>query len=174
VASVVIFFGAFISMENERQRRAIDGLCEQIVLWAMQDLRINRERLAREVQAPFPLDWLNNIAAKVCGYDLKMQILESFDGPKALVCISGDDANKVVFTPLSPTDLHNIRGKKSNRLVPHALNNPILSLSRDVRAHEISALNAGILFDLELPVAWKGLTGQGLESVGGLWMFEYS
>jgi len=43
VAVAVIFFGALISAGNERQRKAIDGVREQIVLWAMQDLRIKRE-----------------------------------------------------------------------------------------------------------------------------------
>lgn len=55
VGAAVIFFGALISIGNERQRRAIDALREQTVLWAMQDLRIKRERLAREVRIDDPL-----------------------------------------------------------------------------------------------------------------------
>lgn len=45
VASAVIFFGALISMGNERQRRAIDGLREQVVLWAVKDLQTQREEI---------------------------------------------------------------------------------------------------------------------------------
>ena len=56
VGVAVIIFGALISLGNERQRKAIDGLREQVVLWAMQDLRIKRESLARDVMALAP-EW---------------------------------------------------------------------------------------------------------------------
>lgn len=59
VGVAVIFCGALISMGNERQRRAIDDLREQVVRWAIQDLRIKHERLARDVRIDDPLDWLN-------------------------------------------------------------------------------------------------------------------
>ena len=55
VAVAVIFFGALSSAGNERQRKAIDALREQVVFWAMQDLRIKRERLARDVRVDDPL-----------------------------------------------------------------------------------------------------------------------
>ena len=174
VGVAVIFFGALISLGNERQRKAIDGLREQVVLWAMQDLRIKRERLARDVHVDDPLGWLNKVAAKVCGYDLNMQIVEAFDKPQSLVCASGDGSSKIVFTPLSPVDLRNIKNGKLNRLAQFAGRNPLLSLPRDVNIHEISVLNGGILFDLEIPLAWKELTGQRLESINRIWMFEYS
>ena len=55
VGVAVIIFGALISMGNERQRKAIDSLREQVVLWAMQDLRIKREGLARDVHVEIRL-----------------------------------------------------------------------------------------------------------------------
>ncbi len=55
VGVAVIFFGALISAGNERQRKAIDGLREQVVLWAIQDLRIKRENLACDVHVDDPL-----------------------------------------------------------------------------------------------------------------------
>lgn len=174
VASAVIFFGALISMGNERQRKAIDGLREQVVLWAVQDLKIKREHLAHTVQVPDSLDWLNKTASKVCGYDLKLQVLEMFEEPQSLVCTSGDGSVRVAFSQLSPTDLHRISSRKHNRLAQFAGRNPLLSLPRDVKTHEISVLNGGILFDLEIPLAWKGLTGQSLETANRLWMYQYS
>ena len=174
VGAAVIFFGALISMGNERQRKAIDELRDQIVLWALQDLRIKRERLARDVQVPNPLGWLNNIASKVCGYDLNIQIVEAFDKPQSLLCTSGDGSSKIVFTPFSPADIRNMKSNKHNRLAQFAGHNPLTSLPRGVKIHEISVLNGGILFDLEILLAWKGLTGQRLESINRLWMFEYS
>ncbi len=174
VASAVIFFGALISMGNERQRRAIDGLREQIVLWAMQDLKIKREHLARTVQVSDPLGWLNKTASKVCGYDLKLQVLETFDEPQSLICTTSPGDIKVVFSPLSPADLHRIRNGKHNRLSQIASHNPLLFLSRHVKVHEVSVLNGDYLFDLELLVVWKELTDQSLESSNRLWIYEYS
>ncbi len=164
VVSAVIFFGALISMGNERQRKAIDNLREQVVLWAVQDLRIKRERLARAVQVPDPLSWLNKTASKVCGYNLQLQVLEMFEVPQSLICASGDGSVKVIFSPLSPADLRRIKSSKQNRLSQFAGHHPLLFLPKGVNVHEVSALNGGHLFDLELTLAWKALTGQSLET----------
>ncbi len=174
VASAVIFFGALISVGNERQRKAIDGLREQVVLWAVQDLKIKREHLERTVQVPDPLGWLNKTASKVCGYDLKLQVLEMFEEPQSLVCTSGDGSIRVVFSPLSPADLRRIKDGKQNRLSQFARHHPLLLLPRNVDVHELSVLNGGHLFDLELSLAWKALTGCDLEMAARLWMYEYS
>lgn len=174
VVAAVIFFGALISMGNERQRKAIDGLREQAILWAVQDLKIKREHLARTVQVPDPLDWLNKTASKVCGYDLKLQVIEMFEEPQSLICTSGDVSVKVVFSPLSPTDLRRIKSGKQNRLSQFAGHNPLLFLPKGVDVYELSVLNGGHLFDLELTLAWKALTGQYLELSNRLWMYEFS
>lgn len=171
VASAVIFFGALISMGNERQRKAIDGLREQVVLWAVQDLKIKREHLAQTVQVPDPLGWLNQTTSQVCGYDLKLQILEMFDEPRSLICTTGDGGIKVVFSPFSPTDIRRIKSEKRNRLSQFAGQNPLSNLSKGVSVHELSVLNAGHLFDLELSLAWKALTGQEIGLVNSLWMY---
>jgi hypothetical protein len=172
VASAVIFFGALISMGNERQKKAIDGLREQVVLWAMQDLKVKREDLSRTVRVPDPLGWLNKIASKVCGYDLKLQVQEIFEEPQSLMCISGDGSIRVIFSPLSPIDIHRIKNGKQNRLPQFGRHHPLLFLPKNVDVHEISVLNGGYFFDLELSIAWKELTGQNLESLNRLWMYE--
>jgi len=174
VASAVIFFGALISMGNERQRKAIDGLREQVVLWAVQDLKIKSEHLARTVQVPDPLGWLNKTASKICGYDLKLQVLEMFEEPQSLICTSGDGSVRVVFSPLSPADIRRIKSSKQNRLSQFASHNPLLLLPKGVNVHELSVLNGGHLFDLELTLVWKALTGQNLELSNRLWVYEYS
>jgi len=38
----------------------------------------------------------------------------------------------------------------------------------------ISVPNGGILFDLELPLAWNGLTGQGVEQMERIRMYALS
>jgi hypothetical protein len=174
VASAVIFFGALISMGNERQRRAIDDLREQVTLWAMQDLKIKREHLAQTVQVPDPLGWLNKTASKVCGYDLKLQVLEMFEEPQSLICAAGDGSIRIVFSPLSPTDIRRIKSGKQSRLSQFARHHPLFVLPKRVNVHELSILNEGHLFDLEFPLAWKALTHQNLERSNQLWMYEYS
>lgn len=174
VAAAVIFFGALISVGNERQRQAIDGLREQVVLWAVQDLKIKREHLSRAVQVPDPVGWLNKAASKVYGCDLKLQVLEVFDEPQALLCSAGDGGARVIFSPLSPADLRRIKNGKQNRLSQFAGNQPLLFLPKNVAFHELSILNEGHLFDLELDLVWRALTGRSLELANRLWMYEIS
>lgn len=174
VTSAVIFFGALISMGNERQRKAIDGLREQVVLWAVQDLKIKREHLAQTVQVPDSLGWLNKFASKVSGYDMKLQVLEIFEEPQALVCSSGDGNVRVIFSPLSPADLRRIKSGKQNRLSQFAEHHPLLLLPKKVDVHEISVLNGGHLFDLELAIVWKDVTQHSLETSNQLWIYEWS
>ena len=162
VVIAVIIFGALISMGNERQRRAIDGLREQVVLWAIQDLRIKREKLASEVQINNPLTWLNKVTTNSLGCNMQLQTVEFFESPAALVCAAVETSGKLVFSPLSPKDLRRMKKERKNRLVRFTQDNPLISLPRDTEAYEISALNSGLLFDLELPLAWKSLTGQDI------------
>ncbi len=174
VASAVIFFGALISMGNERQRKEIDRLREQVVLWAVQDLKIKREQLAQTVQVPNPLDWLNKSASRICGYELNLQILEVIEDPQSLVCIPGGSSALVVFSPLSPNDLRRVKNYRKNRLSQLPRQNPLLHLPKNVTVHEMSVLNQGYLFDLELRLAWETLTGQNIEHFNSIWIYEYS
>lgn len=171
VGVAVIFFGALISMGNERQRKAIDDLRDQTVLWAMQDLRIKRERLARDVQVPDPLAWLNRTVAKVSGLDLNLQIVDSVYEPRALLFKSGNQDTQVLLSPCSPKGIHRIKRERRNRLSQLGNNNPLLYLPRSTSVYEISVLNAGILFDLELQLAWKELTGQSVDQLEKIWMY---
>jgi hypothetical protein len=173
VIIAVIFFGALISMGNERQRKAIDNLREQTALWAMQDLRIKRERLVRNVRVDDPLGWLNKVATKVCGCNLNLQIVEAFEEPRALICATGD-GGKVVFSPLSPSEIRSIKRDRRSRLSQFADRNPLPSLPRNANAYELSVLNGGLLFDLELPLAWNGLTGNNIDEMGIVWMYLIS
>lgn len=172
VASAVIFFGALISMGNERQRKAIDGLREQMVLWAVQDLKIKREHLAKTVEVPDPLGWLNKTASRVCSYDLKLQIIEVVEEPQSLICASGDGNVKIIFSPLSPTDIHRIKNGNKNRLSRYADPNLLLALPKNVTCYKITVLNSSVLFDLELPIVWKKLTTQKIEQRESLWMYS--
>lgn len=171
VGAAVIFFGALISAGNERQRKAIDGFREQVVLWAMQDLRIKRERFARDVRVDDPIGWLNKVASKVCGQDLSLQVIESVENPKGLICAIGSGGGKAIFSPLTPGEIRSMKRSKNNRLSQFANQNILLFLPRKVTAFECSVLNNGILFDLELPLVWKSLTGNTIDEMGLVWMY---
>lgn len=171
VASAVIFFGALISMGNERQRKAIDGLREQVVLWAVQDLKIKRESLARDVQVSDPLSWLNKVATRLCGLDLGLQVVEVFEEFQVIICNSEYDNRKVVFTPFGPVEIRGMKRVKKSQITAYSKRNPLLSLPQNVTAYECSVLRNGILFDVELPLAWKGLTNTEAANMDRIWMY---
>ena len=172
VSAAVIIFGALISRGNERQRRAIDALREQTELWAVQDLLIKRERMARAVKVNDPLAWLSRVATKVSGMDLNLQFVESHAEPRALLCIAGDQNSKILFSPLGQKEIQRMKSGKRSRLSGTGEANPLLSLPRQVAVYEISILNAGIMFDLELQLAWKELTGQSADQLEKIWMYR--
>jgi hypothetical protein len=165
----VIFFGALISMGNERQRRAIDGLREQVVLWAVQDLRVKREMLAQEMSMEDPLDWFNRIVAKITGRQMRLRLAEAIDDWDMLVFKSEDGEKGVVFSRTSPDEVHRARRERRGKLSGLA-NNPLFSLPLHAAVCEITVLNGGVFFDLELPRAWKALTGAMPGNMERIWM----
>ena len=170
VLGAVIFFGALISAGNERQRKAIDGIREQTALWAMHDLRLKREKLAREVKMDDPVAWLNQVVAKVYGENLDLTVTDIFDNPQALVCTT-KDGKKVVFSPASPDDIRRLTAKHKNRLSRSANFHPLSELPHKVEPFKLSILNAGMFFDLELPIVWELVTGQEKINAELLWMY---
>ena len=172
VVAAVVFFGALISAGNERQRKAIDSLRQQVELWAIQDLRIKREKLARNVEMANPTEWLNKTITKAYGLDLHLQPIEFFDHPQALLCTSTDGINKVLLTPLSPTEVRQMKQTRRSRLSQYGENHPLLSLPRHVPVYEFSVLNSSLLFDLELPLAWTTLTQHPTPNLERLWMYK--
>ena len=172
VASAVIFFGALISMGNERQRRAIDSLREQTALWAIQDLRIKRESLGRNIHIDNPLSWLNKVITNELGNDIHLQIIEFMDEPSALVCKSTDINNIIVFSPISPATINQMKRKHRSKLRT-AYNNPLFSLTRQVLIREVSILNGNMIFDLELSMVWEKLTNQQTPQMERLWIYIF-
>jgi hypothetical protein len=171
VLGAVIFFGALISAGNERQRRALDGIREQAALWAMQDLRLKREKLARDVKVDDPVAWLNQVVAKVYGEALDLTVTEVFDTPQTLVC-TAKDGRKVVFSPTSPDDIRLLKREHKSKLSRMGNIHPLIDLPRRVEKINISILNGGILFDLELPLAWKNITRMDINQVDRLYMYR--
>ena len=172
VITAVIIFGALISLGNERQRRAIDELREQAVLWAIQDLRIKREHLAREVRVDDPLGWLNQMIARVAGHNMGLTVSEFFDNPQVLVCTAGD-SRKVALSLASPKDVLRYQQASKSKLSRAGNVHPLMSLPRNVEVVELSMLNGGLLFDLELEIAWRGLTGRQINQESSLFLYIF-
>jgi hypothetical protein len=170
VLGAVIFFGALISVGNERQRRALDGIREQTALWAMQDLRLKREKLAREVRVDDPLGWLKKTVLKVVGRDFNLKTVEYFGEPAVLVCESEDHSNRVIFSLLTPVEIRRLKRGRKSRLTQYINQNPLFSLAGNTTAYELTILNAGILFDLEMALAWESLTRE-IPGVQSLWLY---
>lgn len=171
VAAAVIFFGALISAGNERQRKAIDGLREQIVLWVMQDLRIKREKLAREVQVDDPLGWFNQIAARISGTNFGLRLVEAEANAGVLIFVAEDGLSRVIFSATSPREIRRLKREKKGGLSKYANDNPLFSLHAHDSAYEISVLNGGVFFDLELSKAWRAITGVNLQNMERVWMY---
>lgn len=171
VASAVIFFGALISMGNERQRKAIDRLREQVVLWAVQDLKIKREHLAREARVEDPIRWLTHASSKASDQNLDLQVVETFDEPQAILCQAIGSGAMILFSPSSPKETGRWMSAGKGRL--DSLNShPLRQFSTRWIVHELSILNAGILFDIELALAWKALTGREIGGADRLYMYK--
>ena len=167
-----IIFGALISLGNERQRKAIDGLRDQALLWSMQDLRLKREKLAREIEVGDPQNWFGGVISKATGKKWQPQFSRSFDDPISLIFESDDLQRKFIVSPVSPSDLRRMNRRKVGRLSDISGGNPINDLSRNSTNYELSVLNCGTFFDLELQEAWKGLAGYDLGDVDRVWVYE--
>jgi hypothetical protein len=76
--------------------------------------------------------------------------------------------SKVVFTPYSSNEIRAMKRTKNNRLFQYANQNPLLSIPKGAMAFECSSFNNGLLFDLELSLAWKSLTGNNTDNAGSI------
>ena len=160
VVVAVFFFGVLISIGNERQRKAIDDLREQVVAWAMQDIRIKRENIKREITIENPMAWLNQMVAKVYGESLDLKLLEIVKNPTALIC-EVDGGLQVIVSPSRGKDVTTTKKGKLNKLnTGHVLQD----VSKKTQVIELSILNSGMFFDCELENAWKEITGQSISS----------
>lgn len=171
VLIAVIIFGALISVGNERQRKAIDGIHQQASLWAVQDLRLKREKLARDVKVDDPIKWLNLVVAKVCGEFLDLNVMEIFDTPQTLVCMD-KNAQRVILSLASPGDIRRMKREWKNKLLRMSNGHPLLNLPQRGERMEISILNGGLFFDLELPVAWEKLSGMKVSGIEKVWVYR--
>lgn len=171
VVASVVFFGALITRGNERQRRSIDKLHAAYKQWAMHDLRIKRGVAGSQIRIEDLTAWLRKVTTQALGRETIVMDFYKHESPVASVeFLDASTGSTVVCALESPQEMKKILKKKRPTIAGDLRTNPIFRLGRKTPAVELSMLNAGMSFDLELPVAWDALTARKTET-GTLWVY---
>ncbi len=176
VLAAVIVVGVLISIGNERQRRAIDELRSDLRRWALGDLEIKREKAVREIQIIDPLAWLRDIARRVTGVSRDLRdVAKILEQPEAIVVTDGN-GGYLMFSPANPTQVKKMLRGQGRYTETGPLPSVFRMVTRgrkDLEAYELSALNAGIFFDIEADRVWRMLTDRSLNT-NQLWLYDFS
>jgi len=168
----IVLLGALITAANERQRKALDGIREQVEAWAQEDILIKREKVARLIQVEAPLVWLEKTAAGILGQAPGIISSTTWEkgGLLAIIAVC-NDGTRLVFTPI-PRDrfLKSIQLKKRGMLA-QAETSVLGDKPEKVPHYDLSVLTSGRYFDIEAAQAWQALSGQVLPAKR-LTMFE--
>jgi hypothetical protein len=160
VVASVVFFGALITRGNERQRRSIDKLHVAYKQWALHDLRIKRGVAGHQIKIEDLTAWLRKVTAQAFGRETIVMDFHKHEAPVVSVeFLDASTGSTVVCALESPDEMKTILKKKRPTLAGDLRTNPIFRVGKKTSAVELSLLNAGVMFDMELPVAWNMLTG---------------
>ena len=172
VVAAVVLVGLLISIGNERQRKALEGVRESLKEWAISDLKIKRARAEQEIFIEEPILWLDSKAASVLGSEPGIRdTVQVIQYPRAIE-VETSEGSLLVFSPLEPEVFRRICGNSRDHSgLLNEGSNILGKRPHKSEAYELSALNAGIFFDVELNQVWKRLTGAGLEA-DRLWMYS--
>ncbi|MBL8080483.1 MAG: hypothetical protein JNM55_21105 [Anaerolineales bacterium] len=172
VLVAVIFFGALLSIGNERQRKAIDGIREQTAYWAEQDLRLKRARALREVHVENPNLWLAGIIVRVTGEATTIISLHSWTSEEARAIVgTSSDGRRYVITPMPPQRFIRAIKPKSRSRLQQAEVGLLGDHPKRIQVYELSIVTAGAFFDLEATQAWQLVTHSHL-GAERLYLFE--
>lgn len=172
VLFAIILLGALISAGNERQRRAIDALREQAEAWAEQDIRIKREKVARQIAVPDPLAWLEQTAAQALGASPKLVTVSPWqkEDVNALIGVCAD-GRRLVFTPIPRERLLKVLKAKGKSTLAGMYGTLLGDNPAKTPHTELSVVTSGMFFDIEAGLAWQSLTGEPLLG-GRLTLYE--
>lgn len=170
----IVAFGALISVGNERQRRAIDALHQAYKQWAVQDLRLKRGTVSSQTKIEDVTAWLTKVTSLALGCKTSVMDYQLHHSPVLSVELHDAELGGTVVCALeSPRVMLPMLKKKKSALRGELRANPIFYIGKKTMAVELSLLNAGAMFDVELPAAWNMLTGQVTES-DTLWVYILS
>jgi len=97
------------------------------------------------------------------------------DSPEAIV-VTATDGSYLMFSPVRPAQIKKLlggQGGKNSKTGP--LPSMIRLMSRgkgNLQTHELSALNAGIFFDVEADRVWRMFTNRPLNT-NQLWLYDF-
>ena len=165
----LIIFGISLSLNNHRQADALSRLRGKMEAWAVQDLRIKRDRSARQVKVEDPRCWLEETASRALGSAVEILSLDVHRvADTAILKASTAQQLTLYFTTVERWKLLKQQRNPGTRL-GRLDSGPLGRNARRLKAYELSILHAGLFFDLEAGQVWSALTG--VPMVGErLWM----
>jgi hypothetical protein len=168
----LFLLGALLAFANERQRQAIDGLRQQVEAWAEQDIRLKREKLARQIAVLDPLAWLEKTAAQALGSAPRLVSVAPWqkENLTALVAVC-QDGRRLVFSPLPRDRFLKAVQLKGRGVLTQAETGLLGDKPKQALHQELSVLTSGMFFDLEAAQVWQAVAGQALP-VPHLTLFE--
>jgi hypothetical protein len=169
--AALLFLGLLISTGNERQRKAIDELRKQVESWTEQDIKIKREKLAREINVPDALAWLESVSAAALGQPPRLLSVSPWqkDNLAALVGVC-QDGRRLVFTPVPRKRL--LAALKEKKSVLAGVSGTLLGDKPPKTPFwELSVVSSGMFFDIEAGQVWQSIVGSPLPG-GRLTMYE--
>ena len=167
----LVILGGLISIGNERQRKAIDRISTHAEAWAIEDLRLKRGQIEGSISIEDPVGWLSTAASRVLGRQVRLNLIEILDNPTAISCIDEISGEAVLFSLLSPKELHTLSKEKRSELSKRGAQHPLVPLQTGIEPIEMNILNAGVRFDLEIPIVWQIFTK---EEINREKLWEYS
>ena len=166
----MIVLGALISVGNERQRKAIDSISRQTQAWAIEDLRLKRGQVEANISIDNPIAWLNTAASRALGRQTQLSAPDIAEDPFAVSFVDHYSGETLVFSLLSPKTLRKLSKEKRSELSKRTSQHPLIPWRKGIASFEMTILNAGIRFDLELPVAWQAITKEQVNNEY-LWVY---
>ncbi|MBC8336903.1 MAG: hypothetical protein ISR59_13295 [Anaerolineales bacterium] len=170
VLIALIVLGALISVGNERQRRAIDSISQQTQAWAIEDLRLKRGQVEANISIDNPIAWLNIAASRILGRQTQFSVPEITENPLVVSFVDQYTGETMAFSLLSPKTLRTLSREKRSELSKRTNQHPLIPWRKGITSFEMTILNAGIRFDLELPVAWQEIMKEETNSEH-LWVY---
>lgn len=113
------------------------------------------------------------VVAAIVAFGRKINVMDYQLHPTPIPTIAFHDTEldrTVLCTFELPQTLLPMLKKKGSSPRSELRVNPVFRISKKTPAIELSMLNAGSIFDIELPTAWNTLTGQMTES-DTLWIY---
>lgn len=176
VVVAVVLVGMLIWIGNEQQRKALEELRNDVRQWALGDLEIKRMKAAREIRILDPIGWFNDMVRKVMGVSPRISdIAGVLERPEAVVTIT-QNARYLVFSPVSPDQISKVI-QELDRKERIRDTSPLMPMRRlgkrrsKVESYELSALNAGMFFDVEADKVWRMIAKRPLDS-NRLWIYS--